>query len=196
MTVQGSINYAPRTGIADLQTRLADYAAHVDELRSPEEVLNELHAVTTRNLPLPVLGAARLPVKSGDWESVQLGKSAFLHDNVPEGWWEEYEALARGKFRPALFLAGSSMASHTWTEVRRLMQPSWRSLGRCLLVAQRTFQYPDTTHSNLAFRCRQLCGIAAGATRRSRFHQVRATRPANTPGTCRPAISVYGRTIV
>src|SRR4029453_11809210 len=39
------------------------------------------------------------------------------------GWWEEYEALARGKFRPALFLAGFSMASHPWTEVRRLMQP-------------------------------------------------------------------------
>ena len=123
MTVQGSINYAPRTGVADLLTRLADYAAHVDELRSPEEVLNELHDVTTRSLPLPVLGAARLPVKSGDWEAVQLGKSAFLHDNVPEGWWEEYEALARGKFRPALFLAGSSIASHTWTEVRRMMQP-------------------------------------------------------------------------
>ena len=123
MTIQGSIDHARRTGIADLQTRLADYAGHVDELRSPEEVLNELHAVTTRSLPLPVLGAVCLPVKSGDWDAVQLGKSAFLHDNVPEGWWEEYEALARGKFRPALFLAGSSIASHTWTEVRRLMQP-------------------------------------------------------------------------
>jgi len=123
MTIRGSIDHAPRTGIADLQPRLVDYAGLVDELRSPKEVLNELHAVTTRSLPLSVLGAVCLPIKSGDWESVQLGKSAFLHDNVPEGWWEEYEALARGKFRPALFLAGFSMASHTWTEVRRLMQP-------------------------------------------------------------------------
>ena len=123
MTLHGSIDHARRTGIADLQTRLVDYAGHVDELRSPEEVLNELHAVTTRSLPLPVLGAVCLPIKSGDWDAVQLGKSAFLHDNVPEGWWEEYEALARGKFRPALFLAGFSIASHTWTEVRRLMQP-------------------------------------------------------------------------
>jgi len=48
MTIYGSIDHTPRTGIADLQTRLVDYAGHVDELRSPEEVLNELHAVTTR----------------------------------------------------------------------------------------------------------------------------------------------------
>jgi LuxR family quorum sensing-dependent transcriptional regulator len=123
MTIQGSIDHAPRTGIADLHTRLVDYAGHVDDLRSPEEVLNELHAVTTRSLPLPVLGALRVPIKSGDWESVQLGKSIFLHEEVPEGWWEEHKAHAPGKFRPLLFLAGSSMASHTWTETRRLMQP-------------------------------------------------------------------------
>ena len=85
MTIQSSIDHAPRTGIADLQTRLVDYAGHVDELRSPEEVLNELHAVTTRSLPLPVLGAVCLPIKSGDWESVQLGKSVFLHDRCPRG---------------------------------------------------------------------------------------------------------------
>ena len=123
MVIHSSIDHAPRTGVADLQTRLVDYAGHVEGLRSPEEVLNELHAVTTRSLPLPVLGAVRFPIKSGDWESIQLGKSAFLHADVPEGWWEEYEALARGRFRPMLFLAKSSMASHTWTEVRRLMQP-------------------------------------------------------------------------
>src|SRR5262249_26334709 len=73
--------------------------------------------------PLSVLGAARFPLKSGDWASVRLGKSAFLHKSVPEGWWEEYDALARGKFRPMLFLATSSMAIHTWTEVRRMFQP-------------------------------------------------------------------------
>jgi DNA-binding CsgD family transcriptional regulator len=62
-------------------------------------------------------------LKSGDWESVELGKSAFLHKDAPEGWWDEYQAVARGKFRPMLFLAATSMASHTWTEVRRLVQP-------------------------------------------------------------------------
>ncbi len=124
LTILSSIDHAPRTGITDLQARLVDYAGHVDELRSPEEVLNELHAVTTRSLPLRVLGAVCLPIKSGDWESLQLGKSVFLHDNIPDGWWEEHEAFARGKFRPLLFLAAFSMASHTWTEVRRMIQPT------------------------------------------------------------------------
>ena len=85
MTILHSIDHAPRTGVADLQARLLDYAGHVDELRSPEEVLNELHAVTTRSLPLRVLGALRLPIKSGDWESIQLGKSLFLHRRRPRG---------------------------------------------------------------------------------------------------------------
>ena len=109
--------------VTDLQTGLISYADRIEELRSPDAVLDELHAVTTRHLPLPVLGAARLPLKSGDWESVQLGTSAFLHKSVPEGWWQEYDALARGKFRPMLFLAASSMGMYTWTEVRRMFQP-------------------------------------------------------------------------
>src|SRR6185503_7043345 len=103
MVIHSSMDHAPRTGVADLQARLVDYASYVEGLRSPEEVLNELHAVTTRSLPLAVLGAVRFPIKSGDWESIQLGKSVFLHEDVPEGWWEEYEALARGRFRPMLF---------------------------------------------------------------------------------------------
>jgi DNA-binding CsgD family transcriptional regulator len=112
-----------QAAFADLQARLIDYTGGIDELRSPDHVLNELHAITTRHLPLPVLGAARFPIKSGDWASVELGKSAFLHKSVPVGWWEEYDALARGKFRPALSLAASSMAMHTWTETRRMFQP-------------------------------------------------------------------------
>ena len=124
MIIQSSIDRAPRTSIADcLQSDLLNYAGHAEELRSPGEVLNELHTVTTRSLPLPVLGAIRLPIKSGDWDSVQLGKSAFLHQEVPEGWWEEHITYAPEKFRPLLFLAGASMASHTWTETMRLMQP-------------------------------------------------------------------------
>ena len=109
--------------VTDLQTGLIGYADRVEALQSPDAVLDELHAVTTRHLPLHVLGAARLPLKSGDWASVQLGTSAFLHKSVPEGWWEQYDALARGKFRPMLFLAASSMGMYTWTEVRRMFQP-------------------------------------------------------------------------
>jgi LuxR family quorum sensing-dependent transcriptional regulator len=108
---------------AGLQNALVDYADHIQDLRCPDDVLNELHSVTMQHLPLAVLGAARFPLKSGDWESIQLRKSCFLHRDAPAGWWEEYRAHARGRFRPLLFLAASSMASHTWTEARRMFQP-------------------------------------------------------------------------
>ena len=113
----------PQSGLADLQARLIDYAGRVGEFRSPADVLDELNAITTQSLPLSVAGAARFPAKSGDWESVELGKSVFLHKDVPEGWWEEYSALAEGKFRPLFFLATTSMASYTWTECRRMFEP-------------------------------------------------------------------------
>jgi DNA-binding CsgD family transcriptional regulator len=114
---------ATLTPFADLQARLIDYASRVDELRTPSDVLDELHAVTTKSLPLCVLGAARFPLKSADWGSIHLGKSVFVHKDVPEGWWKDYDTLARGKFQPLLFLAKSSMASCTWTEVKRMLEP-------------------------------------------------------------------------
>jgi DNA-binding CsgD family transcriptional regulator len=113
----------PRSGFADLYARLTDYAVRVGELRSPADVLDELNAITKQSLPLSVLGAARFPLKSGDWDSIQIGKSVFLHKDVPDGFWEDYTALVRDKFRPMYFLATTSMASHTWTEVRRMFEP-------------------------------------------------------------------------
>ena len=111
------------TMFADLQASLIDYASRVDGLRTPAEVLDDLCAITARGLPLSVLGAVRFPLMSRDWDSIQLGKSAFLHKDVPKGWWEEYVIIAQGKFRPLLFLAQTSMASHTWTEVSRMLDP-------------------------------------------------------------------------
>jgi len=109
--------------IADLQTRLLDYASHIEELATPNDVLDRLHVIISKSLPLCVLAAARFPIRDTDWSSMRPGKSVFLHNEVPKGWWEEYDALARGRFRPNLFLAKSSLTSHTWTEVRRLFDP-------------------------------------------------------------------------
>ena len=117
------IELEPQSGFADLHARLIDYAGRVGEFRSPADVLEELNAITTQSLPLSVMGAARFPLKSGDWEFLQIGKSIFLHKDVPEGFWEEYSGLMQGKFRPMYFLAMTSMASHTWTEVRRMFEP-------------------------------------------------------------------------
>jgi LuxR family quorum sensing-dependent transcriptional regulator len=123
MSILKLVDTGRQADCSDLQVGLVRYADRVEELPSPKEVLNELHAVTASHLPLSVLGAARFPLKSGDWDSVEVGKSAFLHESVPDGWLEEYRAIGRGKFRPVLYLAASSMAIHTWTEVRRLFQP-------------------------------------------------------------------------
>jgi DNA-binding CsgD family transcriptional regulator len=121
--LQNLVRMAPKGGLSELPTRLLDYASRVEQARSPDEVLDELNLATTSSLPLSVLAAARFPLKSGDWETIQLGKSAFVHNDAPEGWWEDYQAFAAGKFRPMLFLARSSLASFTWTEVRRMFQP-------------------------------------------------------------------------
>jgi LuxR family quorum sensing-dependent transcriptional regulator len=123
MAVLKSTDVAGHAAFADLQTQLIDYAHRVEELPFPEDVLDAMHAITTRHLALSLMGAARFPLKSGDWASLQLGKSVFLHKSVPEGWWEQYHALAQGRFRPMLFLAASSIATHTWTEARRMFQP-------------------------------------------------------------------------
>jgi DNA-binding CsgD family transcriptional regulator len=119
---QRSAPIGPRTNGTDLQAGLLDYASRVGDFHSPSVVLDALHAIINKSLPLGVLGAARLPINDTDWVPVR-GKSVFLHKDVPDGWWEEYDALARGKFRPALFLARSSLASYTWTEVQRLFEP-------------------------------------------------------------------------
>src|SRR5262245_40095858 len=119
---QGAAAMVQRANGADLQPALLDYASRVGEFNSPSIVLDALHAIINKSLPLGVLGAARLPINDTDWRSAP-GKSLFLHKDVPDGWWEEHDALARGKFRPSLFLARSSLASFTWTEVQQLFQP-------------------------------------------------------------------------
>jgi LuxR family quorum sensing-dependent transcriptional regulator len=114
---------APVTHSADLQTSLIEYASRIVELRTLNDVLNALHLITTRELSLCVLGAVRFPVKAADLYSMRLGESVFLHNDVPKGWWEEHDALLPGRFTPQLFLARSSLASYTWTEVQRLFEP-------------------------------------------------------------------------
>jgi hypothetical protein len=109
------------TPSADLNAALSDFANGIDDLKTPEAVLDALHALSTTSLPLNVLGASRLPLV-GNWVS-ELGKSAFLHRSVPAGWWDEYAAFRTQHFKPLSFLARSSLASYTWTETWRLVQP-------------------------------------------------------------------------
>jgi DNA-binding CsgD family transcriptional regulator len=68
-------------------------------------------------------GAARFPRKDAVWESLQPGSSVFLHKGAPKGWWVEYQALARGRFRPLLFLAQTRMDPYTWAEAIQIFEP-------------------------------------------------------------------------
>jgi DNA-binding CsgD family transcriptional regulator len=123
MSLHTLIRSSPTVSSADLCMTLVDFANQVDDLRTPADVLDALHVVSTTKIPLNVLGAARFGVKSAGVESIQLGKSCFLHRSVPDGWWDEYTVLARTHFTPTIFLARSSLASFTWTETSRRFEP-------------------------------------------------------------------------
>ena len=60
MTSPQLIDSGRRAALPGLQTQLIHYADEVEELRSPEEVLNELDAITTRHLPLQVAAMWRI----------------------------------------------------------------------------------------------------------------------------------------
>ena len=113
----------PNVSCADLYTALINFANQVDDLQTPEDVLDALHVVSTTKIPLNVMGAARFPVKAAGIETLRLGKSCFLHKSVPDAWWEEYTALAKSHFTPLIFLARSSLASFTWTETTQRFEP-------------------------------------------------------------------------
>jgi LuxR family quorum sensing-dependent transcriptional regulator len=120
---QSAIENALSKSADGLHVRLAEFASSIGSLHCPSDVLNGLHGVASASLPLNVLGAMRLPLKSMDWDAIELGKSVFLHNEVPEGWWHEYQTLAKSRFTPAIFLARSSLASFTWTELTRWFEP-------------------------------------------------------------------------
>jgi DNA-binding CsgD family transcriptional regulator len=113
-----------RAGSADWRGHLLAFSCATSACQTPSGVLDALqHVASCTNAHLGVLGAARFPLKTNDWSAVRLGKSVFLHKDVPCGWWDEYATLAPTRFTPALFLARSSLASFTWTETKHLIEP-------------------------------------------------------------------------
>ena len=120
---QLAIGNVVSSAVDELHLRLAEFARTSGELNKADDVLDALHLISTSTFPLNVMGAMRLPIKAPDWDTIELGKSVFLHSSVPEGWWREYRVLARSRFTPAIFLARTSLASFTWTELTRWFDP-------------------------------------------------------------------------
>jgi hypothetical protein len=102
---------------------LTEFTAHVMEWSTPSQVLDALHELVSKRLPLSVLGAARFPVKASDWRSTRLERDVFLHSSAPEGWWDEYTAMAKHEQDVGSIMAKSSLMSCTWTETMRMLEP-------------------------------------------------------------------------
>ena len=85
---------ANRTGL-DHRTieSIIDYSVDVASVTTPEHVLGRLHDTIAATTALRVLGANRFSVKVGDWRRLQLGKTVFVHPDVPRGWMDEWAAF-------------------------------------------------------------------------------------------------------
>ena len=90
---------------------------------TPGEVLDALHVFASRFLPLHVLGAARFPLRASDWRSTRLGRDVFLHASVPDGWWDDYSAMAKREYDPGVMMARSCLMACTWTETMHMLDP-------------------------------------------------------------------------
>ena len=102
---------------------LTEFTECMDRRKTPAEVLETLHTLASKSLCISVLGAARFPVRTSDWKSTRLGRDAFLHPSVPEGWWEEYSAMAGREYDPGVMMARSSLMACTWTETMQMLEP-------------------------------------------------------------------------
>jgi LuxR family quorum sensing-dependent transcriptional regulator len=112
-----------RMGHATALPTLTAYTKRVATRTSPDEVLDALHELTMIHFPMSVLGAGRLPFKTNDWVSIELGRNVFIHRSVPKGWWEEYSAAASRHYDPGLIMARSSLMAYTWVETMRMFDP-------------------------------------------------------------------------
>jgi DNA-binding CsgD family transcriptional regulator len=106
-----------------LGRRLLNYALTVGNLATPERVLDDLHDICKDVLGICVLGTVRFPLKITDWKYVTLGKTAFVHKDVPKGWWEDYSSLSEKSYDVGLMMAHMSLSPYTWTESRQLSDP-------------------------------------------------------------------------
>jgi hypothetical protein len=77
----------------ETRTRLIDYSMEVEDLATPDEVLDSLNDITSEKNSIRVLGANRFSVKVGDWRRLELGRNVFVHRDVPRGWLDEWVAF-------------------------------------------------------------------------------------------------------
>ena len=102
---------------------LLTYSCDVPDAKTPKEVLDGLHAITSKRLHLNVYVAIRFPDRATDWDALELGKTVFLHESMPKGLWEEWIRQVPHKLPVGYMLARMSLGPHTGTESLQMLEP-------------------------------------------------------------------------
>lgn len=121
MTAKKEIS-AP-SGSPQLRSELLAYVSALDAVKTPIAVLNELHTITWRCSRIGVLGAALFPLRWGDFNVFEKGRTVFIHDSIPCGWWNEYVELSKCGPAPGVMLAQSALAPFTMSEQLKIFEP-------------------------------------------------------------------------
>lgn len=106
-----------------LGAEMLRFVCSVDKLSGVDEVLDALHGVTLGNCQINVLGAALFPLQWGNWDSLEKGKTVFLHKSVPAEWWDEHIEMSRAHAGHGLAFAQLSLAPFTMSELMRMLEP-------------------------------------------------------------------------
>lgn len=106
-----------------LTSRLLRFTERVDEFGSPDHVLNALQESTHEACGLNVLGALLLPLRWGDIDAIEVGKTVFLHKSAPKGWWEEQLELTKINPGAGAMLARLAIAPYTMSETMQRFEP-------------------------------------------------------------------------
>jgi DNA-binding CsgD family transcriptional regulator len=102
---------------------LSKFTNRVSKAKTPSEILDALDDFASHLLPINALGAGRMPPRTSDWPSIQLGKDVFLHASAPVEWWNEYASLAAQGYDPGIMMAKTSLVAYAWTETMQMLEP-------------------------------------------------------------------------
>jgi len=102
---------------------LNKFTTHVTRANTPGQILDTLDDFAAELLPINVLGVGRMPQRTSDWQTIQVGREVFLHSSTPVGWWDEYASKVADGYDPGILMAKTSLVAYTWTETMRMLEP-------------------------------------------------------------------------
>src|SRR5262245_13118894 len=124
MTSKSGVVVAFRAPATTPSTPLLNkFTSHVSRAKTVIAILDGLDEFASRLLPVNVLGVGRMPQRTSDWRSIELGKDVFLHQSAPVGWWNEYATKAAQGYDPGIMMAKTSLVAYTWTETMQALEP-------------------------------------------------------------------------